>query len=402
MALHTYDYTAVEVATGRKLSAALQAEDEHGAVTALKVQGLTPVKIELRKQKSGLFGSRGVRTKERVLFTRQLSTMVNAGLPITQSLRSVSGQSSARLQEVTEKIIHDVESGTSLAKALKKYPKVFDGVYVNLVAAGEASGTLGEALERLADQQEKDAETASKIKGAMYYPAIVLLVINAVIIFMLTTVLPQVEQLYVDLGEDLPFITNILLSISNLILRFWYLAILGVIAVVFLFRAYLKTDGGKSVIDTIKPNMPLFGKLFRKVYMARFARTAQTLMAAGVPMLDMMDITASAINNVHLEKSIYRASEKVKGGMALSESITPEPLFLSLVPQMVKIGEDSGQIDTMLGRAAGYYEKEVDNQVKTISTTIEPVLMIVLGLVALVMVAAILLPIYGLVGNTSL
>ena len=399
----TFVYTAKDSA-GNEIKAEVQADSERSAAKLLSAQGLTPTRIVAKDEARSIFKGRSkIRAKDKVLFSRQLSTLVGAGLPITQSLRTVSEQTQNKeMNLVINKVIADVEAGKALAKAFEAHPKVFNTVFVSLVAAGEASGTLDDALERIANQQEKDAEIASKVKGALVYPAIVLVVIVGVIVFMLTTVLPQVEQLYIDLKQNLPFITDIMLKISDFIINFWWLLIFAMIAAIYFLRRYVETDPGRRMADSFKMSVPLFGKLFMKMYMARFARTGQTLMSTGVPMLEMMRITGNAVNNVHIKDSLEKASVKVKGGRALSESLDGDPHFLPLVPQMINIGEQSGSIDSMMGKAADFYEDELDNEIKAISTTIEPILMVVLAIVAGLMVGAILIPVYGLVGTTSL
>jgi len=395
-----YEYKAKDPATGKEVQAQVTAESESAAAKLISEQGLAPIEIHLKGKKRGFSFKNRISSKEKVLFSRQLSTLINAGLPLTQSLRTVSDQMpNKEFVVIINKIISDVEAGSSLAKALEKHPQVFNKVFTSLVAAGETSGTLDEALERIANQQEKDAEITSKIRGALIYPILVLIVIFAVIGFLLVTVLPQVEQLYLDLKQELPFVTSTMLSVSRLITNLWWLVILVLIAAVWGVRQYIKTDSGRSIIDTFKMRVPLFGKLFMKMYMARFTRTGQTLMATGVPMLEMMRISANAVNNVHIQKSLMQATTKVKSGVALSEAISNDPNFLPLVPQMIGIGEQSGAIDSMMGKAASFYENELDNEVKAISTIIEPVLMVILALVAGVVVVAILLPIYGLVGS---
>lgn len=399
----TYVYTAKD-AGGNEVKAEVQADSEQSAAKLIRGQDLVPISISLKSERSGLIPQRNhIKSKDKVLFSRQLSTLVGAGLPIVQALRTVASQTTNKdMNLIIGKVIGDVEAGKSLASAFEAHPQAFNNVFVNLVASGEASGTLDEALERLANQQEKDAEISSKVKGALIYPAIVLFVIMGVIVFMLTTVLPQVEQLYDDLGQSLPFITKIMLGASDLIINFWYLMIIGAAAMVYFGKRYVETDSGRSVADTLKMRIPLFGKLFMKMYMARFTRTGQTLMATGVPMLEMMRITGNAVNNVHIKKSLEKASVKVKGGAPLSTSIENDPNFLPLVPQMLSIGEQSGSIDAMMGKAADFYENELDNEIRAISTTIEPLLMMVLAVVAGGMVGAILIPVYGLVGNTGI
>lgn len=402
----TFEYTAKDGRSGEIIKAEVQASSESVASKMLAEQGLAPLELKLKNTNDSIFSfiKNRVSAKEKVLFSRQLSTLINAGLPLTQSLRTVTDQvDNAHFAHIINQVITDVEGGTSFANALSKYPKIFNEVFVSLVSAGEASGTLDKALERIASQQEKDAEMLSKVRGALFYPAIVLFVIVGVVVFMLTTVLPQVELLYKDLNQSLPFVTEIMLKISRLIINFWYVIILALFGLVFLLRRYVKTSNGRQVFDNLKMNIPLFGKLFNKVYMARFCHSGSTLMSSGVPMLEMMRITGEAVGNVHVKSAIMRASEKVKGGVALSDSLKGEQTFLPLVPQMINIGEQSGAIDGMMAKAADYYENEIDNEIKTISTTIEPLLMIVLGGIAAVMVAAILIPVYGLVGkNISL
>lgn len=398
----TFEYKARDPSTGKEVKADIEADSERSAAKLLTDQGLAPVSIVLKNTKSdGIFGfGNRIRTKDKVLFSRQLSTLINAGLPLTQSLRTVTEQTTNKnMVVVISQIISDIEGGSSFADSLRAHPDVFNNVYVNLVAAGESSGTLDEALERIANQQEKDAEIVSKVRGAMVYPVIVLVVIAGVIVFMLTTVLPQVEQLYDDLKQELPIFTKILLAISNFLVNYWWVILISLGVIFVLSRRYFRTPAGQEVIDKFKMKAPVIGPLFMKMYMARFSRTGQTLMASGVPMLEMMHITGKAVNNVHIERSLERAAEKVKGGTALSDSLKNNENFLPLVPQMINIGEQSGAIDAMMGKAASFYENELDNQIKTISTTIEPVLMVVLAAVAALMVAAILLPVYGLVGQ---
>ena len=398
----TFEYSARDTKNGKVIKAEVQAQSEQAAAKLLSEQGLAPTDIHLKGEKKGLFKAfrDRISSKDRVLFARQLSTLINAGLPLTQSLRTVQEQvENKAFSLIISEVIGDVEGGNSFAKALEKHPKVFNTVFTSLIAAGEASGTLDKALERIADQQEKDAEVLSKVRGALVYPAIVVVVILGVVIFMLTTVLPQVELLYDDLNQSLPFITAAMLAVSRFIIHFWWLFIVGFVAGVYFLRRYIDTSGGRYVFDKFKTSVPLFGSLFKKLYMARWTRTGSTLMSTGVPMLEMMRITSDAVNNVHVRDATLKAAEKVKGGKSLSESIHDDENFLSLVPQMIKIGEQSGAIDKMMDKTATFYENELDNEIKTISTTIEPVLMVVLALVAGTMVGAILIPVYGLVGQ---
>jgi len=401
----TFRYTARDTKTGEKVRSEVQADNEQSASKLLRQEGLTPLEIKLAD--SGGFNpiaklTNRVPTKDRILFARQLSTLINAGLPLVQSLRSVGAQVQSKpLKIVVNQIITDVEGGLAFSVALEHHPKVFNKVFTSLVAAGETSGTLDKALERIATQQEKDAEIISKVRGAMAYPAIVLLVMVGVIGFMIVKVLPQVQGIYDGIpGAQLPILTRVLLGVSHFTIKYWWLVILIIVIGIILTTRWGRTLGGRSVIDRLKMRMWPIGRLFMKLYMARFARTGTTLVSSGVPLLQVLEITGQAVNNVHIEASLKRAAEKVKGGKALSEAIKGDPNFLELVPNMLSIGEQSGTIDQMMEKIAEYYEKELDNEIKTISTIIEPVMMVILGVVAFILVAAILLPIYGLANQT--
>ena len=400
-----YDYEARDSASNKIVKSVVQADSENAAAKLLTAQGFVPLKIELQDDKTNFFArfSGRITTKDKVVFTRQLATLIGAGLPLAQSLRTVQEQTTnKRMQEIVQEIISDVEGGKSLSDSFAKHPEAFNKVYVALVSAGETSGTMDDSLKRLAAQQEKDAAMMSKIRGAMMYPSIVLVVIILVIGFMLFTVVPQVEGLYRDLNKELPLVTLVMIKTANFFSSLWWLVILAMIIGGYFLAQYLKTEQGIRTKDIFKLNVPLFKGMFRKMYMARFARTGQVLLRTGVPMLDMLRITADAVNNVIISESILRASDKVKGGKALSTSLSNEDYFLAMVPQMIKIGEQSGKIDEMMGKTAQVYEDELDEEIHALSTAIEPVLMVFLAIVAGTMVSAILLPIYSLVGNINI
>jgi type IV pilus assembly protein PilC len=399
-----FNYEARDTSTNKIVKATVQADTENAAAKLLIAQGFTPLNIsELNEEGTILSRLTGhITAKDKIVFTRQLATLIGAGLPLTQSLHTVLEQTdNKRLQGVIEDIIAAVEGGKSLSEAFSQHTEVFDKVFLALISAGEASGTLDEALIRIAAQQEKDAATLSKIRGALTYPVIVLVVIFGVMAFMLFTVVPQVEKLYHDLKKELPFLTQVMVSLADFMAHFWWLVIILLGVGTYFLIQYLKTEDGIKLKDTLKLNVPLFGPMFRKLYMARFARTGQTLLATGVAMLDMLRISSGAVNNVVVSKSIDRAAEKVKGGKALSVALQPEDYILPLVPQMIKIGEQSGQIDGMMGKTAQVFEDELDEEIKAISTAIEPILMVILAVVAGGMVGAILLPIYSLVNGIN-
>lgn len=399
-----FAYEARDQASNKIIKATLQADSESAAAHLLIKQGFTPLSITEEGDDGNIISrlSGRITTKDKIVFTRQLATLIGAGLPLAQSLHTVLEQSqNKKLQSIVQEITASVEGGKTLSDSFAKHPTIFDPVFIALVASGELSGTLDESLQRVADQQEKDAATASKIKGALTYPVIVLVVIFGVMAFMLFTVVPQVEKLYHDLKKTLPFITQVMVDVANFTAHFWWIVIIVVGLGIYFFTQYLKTENGIKFKDTFKIKAPIFGGMFRKLYMARFARTGQTLLGSGVSMLDMLKITATAVNNTVIAKGINRAAVKVRGGKALSVALQPEQYILPLVPQMIKIGEQSGRIDEMMGKVAQVYEDELDEQIRTISTAIEPVLMVILAVVAGGMVGAILLPIYSLVNGIS-
>lgn len=397
-----FSYEAKDGATGKTIKSIVQAESEHAAARLLIEQGYTPLDIKAEDESRGFIArlTGRITTKDKIVFLRQLSTLIGAGLPLSQSLRTVAEQTGNKhMQEVVQEVIADVEGGRSLSGAFGKHPEVFDTIIIALVTAGETSGTLDEALRRIAIQKEKDAASISKIRGAMIYPAIVLLVIVGVLLFMLLTIVPQVAKLYDDMNQSLPLLTAIMIATADFILGYWYivLIILGIGG--YFLAQYFDTDNGIKAKDTFKLNVPLFRGMFRKLYMARFARTGQTLLTTGVAMLDMLHISAEAVNNTIVSQSINRAAEKVKGGKSLSSSLAREEYILPMVHQMIRIGEQSGKVDEMMGKTAQVYEDELDEEIKALTTTIEPVLMVIMAIMAGGMVGAVLFPIYSLVNN---
>ena len=397
-----FNYKAKDKKTGKILKGNIQAENESTAGRLLIEQGYTPMSVT--EEGGGLFGGKGhVTTKDRIMFTRQLSTLIGAGLPLATSLRTVIEQTQGKaMKEIAEEILTNVESGKTLYDSFSAHPEVFDGVYRALIQAGETSGTLDLALRRLADQEEKDAAMMGKIKGALVYPFIILAVIIAVLAFMMIMVVPQVEKLYKDMDEELPGLTKALVEISNFFGNFWWLVLLVVIAIVGSTYFFIKrTPAGRKAMDSFKIHVPIFGGLFRKLYVSRFARTAEMMLATGVPMLDSIKIAIDATNNVVIEEEYSKSLEIIKGGKALSEALKERNYMLPLVPQMASIGEESGKIDEMLGKAATVYERELDEQINNISTMIEPILMVIMAGLIGVVVGGTLLPIYSLVNKIA-
>lgn len=398
-----FNYKAKDKKTGKVTKGSIQADTERNAGKLLLEQGLIPESIS--EEGAGLLANsnKRVTTKDRIMFTRQLATLIGAGLPLSASLRTVAEQTQGKgMKAIAEGIIAAVESGKSLYEAFAAHPKVFNGVYLALIQAGEKSGTLDIALKRLADQEEKDASMMGKIRGALVYPAIILVVIIAVLAFMMIAVVPQVENLYKDMNRPLPGLTQGLVEITQFFGDFWWLVLIIVVGViggcVYLVK---NTKAGRRVMDNFKIHVPLFGGLFRKLYVSRFARTAEMMLATGVPMLDSITISINAVSNLVVEEEYSKSLEFIKGGKNLSEALEGRNYMLPLVYQMASIGEQSGKIDEMLGKAAQVYENELDEQINNISTMIEPILMVIMAGLIGVVVGGTLLPIYSLVNSVA-
>lgn len=399
--MRTFNYQARDNRTNKIVKSTVKAETEIAAGKLLLDQNMVPLQITEVDEDNFLSRSLNrITLKDKVVFSRQLSTLIGAGLPLTQALHTVEEQTENKaFRNVITDIVTSVEGGKTLAESFSQHPEVFDKLYLALINAGEISGTLDTCLKRIAIQQEKDAAMMSKIKGAMTYPAIVLVVIIVVMAFLLLQVVPQVDKLYSDMDKQLPLVTQIMVIITNFIIGYWWMVLIGVAFGIFFIIRYFRTESGGKVLDAIKLNVPIFSRMFRKLYMARFTRTGELLLETGVSMLDTLDIAADGVNNTLVSDSIRGAAEKVQGGKALSASLKDRDYVLPLVYQMISIGEQSGKISEMMAKTAQVYEDELDEEIKAISTAIEPILMVTLAVVAGVMVAAILLPIYSLVSE---
>lgn len=399
-----FEYKARDSKTGKMVKGAIQAETERAAGKLLIEQGFTPESIEEVNDNSGFFAKfqNKIRNKDKNVFTRQFATLIGAGLPLSNALRVVGEQTESKpMRQVVDALLADVEAGRTLTAACKKYPDVFNNLYIALLRAGEASGTLDLSLIRLADQNEKDEKMMSDIRGALTYPLIILLVIIAVLVFMVVVVVPQVENLYIDLGKQLPGATAFLVGVSRFITNFWYIVLVVVFVGAWFLVQFTKTDTGKRWGAIIKLNVPLFKGLFLRLYNSRFARTCQNLLSTGVSIQDSLQISGEAVGNMIVYEQLEIVMERVKQGKPLSDSLRERKYILPLVPQMSSIGEESGKLDEMLGKAATVYENELDEQIRTISTLIEPILMVVMALLVGFIVIAVLMPIYAIVSDVQ-
>lgn len=402
--MQTYKYSARNKINNEVVKDVVVATNERDARKVLIEGGLSVISID--KAADELIPKDKVSTKEKIVFTRQLAALINAGLPTGQALRSIGDQlSSPAMKNIVKAILIDIEGGRSLSQAMSRWPKVFNKIYLSIVAAGEVSGTLDKSLLRLADQQDKDAEILAKVKGALIYPAIVVLVIIGVVLFLLFTVMPQVEQLYKDLKEELPPVTQVIVGLTAFLVNYWWLVLAVLVLGIYFFMSFVRTERGKMFWDGLRLKIPVLKSLLIKLYMVRFCRTMEILLMSGVHMLEAVEISASSIGNMAVEKEIMTGQRLVKSGKALSEALAQKEgngYIPSFVPQMVAIGEKSGKIDEMLGKTSAYYENEVDVSIRALQQMIEPLLMMMLALVAGVMILAVLLPVYNLSSRTSL
>lgn len=399
--MRRFIYKATDPETGKAVKGVIQADTERAAGKLLIQQGLSPDTIEAEDMTGFVAKMKNkVTNKDKITFTRQFATLIGAGLPLSNALRTVNDQTTAKgMKMVIEEVLADVEAGKALVDACAKHETVFDRVYLALVQAGEMSGTLDLSLRRLADQQEKDSAVMAKIRGAMTSPLITLAVIIGVMVFLLIEVVPQVEDLYGSLGKELPGLTSIMVAATNFLMHQWYVILVMLVLIVWFMIWFLRTNVGIRWAAVVKLNIPMFKGMFLRLYNGRFARTMQNLMSTGVALLEAMQISAESMNNVVLQEQIEEAEKKVRAGKPLSEALNDADYMLPLVPQMAAIGEESGKMDEMLGKAANVYESELDEQVAKLSEMIQPVMMLAMGGMAGVIVAGILFPIYSLVGS---
>lgn len=399
-----FEYVATSNTGKKTAKGTIEASDEAGVIEILKKQNLRPLSITSGKKKSsslnGLFHSTKVKSDDLVIFTRQLSAMVGAGVPLIRSLSSLEQHSESQaLKGILVNIIKDVEGGSTLGDALAKHPRAFSDVYVNMVRAGEAAGILDEILKRLALQQEKNATIRKKVKGAMTYP-IVLLVIMVVAFFgLMIFVIPQIGKIIVSIagpGTSLPPLTLAMLAISDFFVHFGVFVIIGtVIGVYFLIR-YIRTPPGRKAFHRLALRVPAINTIIRKVVVARFARTFSALSGAGVSILEAMTVTAHALGNAVYEEALLNSVDKVKNGQQLSRVMEEDGLYPAIVSQMLAVGEETGQTDTVLVKVAEFYEEEVDTAINSLSSIIEPVMIVLMGTVVGLIAASVMGPIAGL------
>jgi type IV pilus assembly protein PilC len=343
---------------------------------------------------------RGISRKRVAIFTRQFSVMLDAGLPLVQCLEILSEQEENRtFQGVIQAVRSDVESGSSLADAMRKHPKAFDALYVNMVAAGEAGGILDVILQRLSTYIEKAVKLTGQVKSAMIYPVAVIVIACFVVFIILWKVIPVFAQLFAGLGGELPFITRVVVGASNFVGRFFPFIVGVVIAASFALGRYHRTYRGRRIIDGALLKIPVIGMLLRKIAVARFCRTLATLTASGVPILDGLEITAKTAGNAIVEDAIMAVRKSVEEGKTVSEPLAETKVFPAMVVQMINVGEQTGALDQMLSKIADFYEEEVDTAVAGLMKLIEPLMITVLGAIIGTIVTAMYLPLYDVLSK---
>ena len=389
---------------GRSASGAvageIEANDRPGAVAALRAKGVVATAVQQRQAKAAAVKKVGgsVKDKDLAIYTRQFSTMVDAGLPIAQCLSILSEQSDSKtLREVTGRIAREVEGGATLAESFRKYPKVFDDLFTNMLQVGESGGVLDVVLQRLSGYIEKAAKLKSKVKGAMVYPVTIIGVAGLVIIFMMIFVIPTFAKMFEGMGADLPLPTKIVMFISEFTQRYIVLMVLAIVGLIYAIKRYYASDQGSKVIDAFLLKIPVIGMLIRKVAVARFTRTLGTLISSGVPILEGLLITARSAGNRVVEREVMGARTAVTSGRALSDPLRGSTVFPPMVVHMISVGENTGALDQMLSKIADFYDDEVDTAVNALTALLEPMMIVFLGVVVGGLVVAMYLPIFKLV-----
>ncbi len=379
---------------GKQARGEIRASGENQVKATLRRQGITPTKIKKRRMSAG----KSIKPKDLAIFTRQLATMMKAGVPLLQAFDIVGrGNPNPRVTKLLNDIRTDVETGTSLSVAFRKFPLYFDALYCNLVEAGESAGILDQLLDRLAVYMEKTEAIKSKIKSALMYPITVLIVAFVVVAVIMIFVIPSFKQVFTSFGGELPMPTLVVIAMSEFFIQYWYLIFGGIGGGVYFFmESWKRNKKMQAVMDRIMLKMPIFGVLVEKSCIARWTRTLSTMFAAGVPLVEALDSVGGASGNSVFEEATLKIQQEVSTGTALTAAMGNANLFPSMVLQMCAIGEESGSIDHMLGKAADFYEAEVDDMVAGISSLMEPIIIVILGTVIGGIVVAMYLPIFKL------
>ena len=397
----TYTYK-VRDRTGNLVSGSLIADSEALVLQRLREMGFTPLDVAKEKQKVGQIKIElrpgRVKLKELAVFCRQFATMVNSGLPILRALAILADQTeSEALAKVITQVRMDVEQGASLSIAMGKHPKAFNDLFIAMVKSGETGGVLDDVLLRLADMIEKEVKLRGKIKSAMTYPIAVVCLVVLIMSAMLLFVVPQFKSIFDSLGGTLPLPTRILLGMSNIVKKDWYLIIGAAVGLSFAFKRFKNTESGRARVDALKLKTPVFGPLFHKTALSRFSSTLGMLLKSGVPILQALDIVSDTVNNKVIARAVVDTQASVREGDSIAKPLSKHPVFPAMVVQMLSVGEETGQIDTMLGKVAQFYNEEVEAQVDALTSLIEPLLIAVIGGCVGAAVVALYMPMFNII-----
>jgi type IV pilus assembly protein PilC len=393
-----FKYTARPAAGGDMLTGEVELPSKEEVFSFLSRQRLIPISVRKKEREIRLQFGTGISTREIVIFTRQFATMINAGLPLVQSLDILAEQTeNPGLSRAIRLILFDVESGTTLADAMRQHPKIFTSLYVNMVAAGEAGGILDVILLRLATFLEKNDALARKIKGAMVYPGVILTVAVLAVTILLAFVIPTFQQMFDSAGIPLPLPTRLVIGLSELVQGYWW-AMAGAVGLfVFIIRSFYQTSSGELALDRLQLNLPIVGDLLRKAAVARFTRTLGTLVASGVSILDGLEITARTAGNRVIHDAVMQSRASIAGGATISGPLKDSAVFPAMVVQMINVGEQTGGLDEMLSKIADFYDEEVDAAVEALLAAMEPIMIVFLGTVVGGMIVAMYLPIFDMI-----
>jgi len=394
-----YEYTARNPANGQILKGQLDVASKDDVVKHIKQQKMMMVNIrEQPKQISFSLKRKGVATRDIVIFTRQFATMINAGLPLVQSLDILAKQTeNPALAEVTRQVVYDVESGHTLADAFSKHPKAFTDLYVNMVAAGEAGGILDTILLRLATFLEKNDALMRKVKGAMVSPGVIFTVAAVAVAVLLIFVIPTFQAMFASVNLELPLPTRIVIGASQLLINYWWVILAVIGLAIFGIRRYYATDDGRKRIDQMLLNAPVLGDMLRKSAVSRFTRTLGTLISSGVSILDGLEITAKTAGNRVIHDAVMASRQSIAGGETIAAPLEKSKVFPPMVISMIAVGEQTGGLDEMLSKIADFYDDEVDVAVSALLSLMEPIMIVVLGVIVGGMVVAMYLPIFDMV-----
>lgn len=390
---------------GKNIKGVIDAPNEEAIIEKLRGMGYYPLNVKINKKSAAnidLAALPGIRIiahriklKHIMTFTRQLATLIDAGLPILRSLHILEEQvESVIFKEKIGQMASDIESGSSLSDALAKHPKVFDKLFVNMVRAGEIGGVLEAVLNKIAEFLEKRQALRGKVRSAMMYPIVVMCLAGTIVLFILWKIIPRFQDIFAQLGAELPRPTRILIAASNILLHKTWIAILAIVAIVYLFKQINKSSNGRYILDKIKLRLPVFGDLLRKIAITRWAETLATLITSGVPILQSLDIVRETSGNEVISRSMQEVYQSIKDGDTIHEPLARCPVFPPLVVHMVAVGEETGAIDQMLKKVAEAYEREVDDTVNALTSIIEPLLIVFLGITVGGIVIALYLPLF--------